>query len=137
MANELDYIKNGYPIALHYVGANVATNTTVSLTLDQGGAGFKVPSGYVAHAVFLHAESNADLTSGETATLKATDDGTALASGPEVALANTTQVDVGVARVGIEPMAAGSIVAVQIATNTTGGATADYDAVLGIVLTPG
>lgn len=137
MANELDYVKSGFPISLAYLLANVATNTTVALTMTgNANSGYVIPTGYVGHAVSLFAVSNANLTTGQTLTFKVTDDGTALANGPSVALVRDTQRGVDLEPVGSQPMAAGSVVAVQVATNTTGVATHDVDAILNLVLTP-
>lgn len=137
MANELDIVQNAYPVTLAYELANVATNTTVALTMvGQSNSGFVIPTGYKGHAVSLFAVSNANLTTGQTLTFSVTDDGTALANGPTVALVRDTQRGTTLERLGTQPMAAGSVVAVQVATNTTGVNTHDVDAILGLALTP-
>lgn len=135
MANELSR-EDGLPITLDFGLANVTPNATTALTFAQGGAGFKVPPGYAFHAICLHGESNADLTAG-TATFKVRADGTALANGPTAALSDTVQAAVGVKRVGVEPVAAGSIVGVAITADANFAPnTADVDAVLVGLLLP-
>lgn len=136
MANELDIIKNGFPVTVQYVGTNVALSTTATLTLDQSGVGYTVPTGYVGHAVALAGSASAALTTGASVTFKVLDDGTALDNGPQPALDGDTRSAVAVERLGTEPMAAGSVVAVSVTTNSTGTSTTDYDAVLSLVLTP-
>ncbi len=95
-----------------------------------------MPTGYNAHAVCLHGESDTDLTAG-TITFSVRDDGTALDNGPSVALSDTVQVGVDVERVGAEPMAAGSIVSVQAAASAAlAPATCGLDVVLTLLLLP-
>ena len=136
MANELDYVDGVFPISVGFGLANVATNSTVDLALDgQGNTGYVVPTGYQAHPVALCAASNAALTTGQTLTFKVIDDGTELNNGPEAALTDSAQRATGVARVGVEPAAAGSVLGVSVTSNTTGAATHDVDAVLSFILT--
>lgn len=135
MANELDY-EHGIPVTLAFAVANPAANTTTALTFAQGGAGFKVPTGYAFHAICLNGISNADLTAG-TAAFKVCADGTALNSGPTATLSDTVQTAVGVKRVGVEPIAAGAVVSVKITTDANYAPnTADVDAILVGVLLP-
>lgn len=136
MANELDIVDSAFPVSVQFIGTNVALSSTVDLTLDQSGPGWVVPSGYVAHAVMLAASASADLTTGASVTFKAVDDGTELVNGPQAALDGDTQSAAGVQRIGVEPMAAGSVVTVSATTNSTGTSDTDYDAVLSMVLTP-
>lgn len=136
MANELDYIKNGFPVTVHFIGTNVALSTTAALTLPDTGAGYVIPTGYVGHAVVLSASASAALTAGATGTFAVTDDGTALGAGPAPVVSNSARSAAAVARVGAQPIAAGSVVAVSVTTNSTGTSATDYDAVLSLVLTP-
>jgi hypothetical protein len=129
MANELDY-SFGVDVTLTFEKANPGASATTALTFSQGGAGFKVPTGYAFHPICLHGESNADLTGG-TATFKVTSSGTALSNGPTAALSDTIQAAVGVQRVGVEPIAAGAVVGVSVVTDGSyAPTTADLDAVL-------
>ncbi len=136
MANELDAKPGALPVTLAFAKANIEPNTTTDLTLAQGGAGFKVPTGYKFHAIALHGESNADLTA-DIATFKVIADGTELANGPTAALSDTVQAAVGVQRMGADPIAAAAVVAVSVTTGANFAPnTADVDAVLVGVLTP-
>lgn len=135
MANELTR-DDGLSVTLAFAIANPAATATTDLTFAQGGAGFKVPTGYAFHPLCLHGESNADLTAG-TATFKAIDNGTELGNGPEAALSDTVQAAVGVQRVGVNPIAAGHIVGVSVTTSAAyAPVTADLDAVLVGLLLP-
>lgn len=135
MSNELN-TPDGFPITLHFMKANPVENTTTALTFDQGGAGFKVPTGYKFHALCLHAECNANPTTG-TATFNVTANTTALANGPTVVLVPNTQVGVDVHRPGEEPIAAGKIVGVNVVADVNWAANSiDVDAVLVGLLRP-
>jgi hypothetical protein len=135
MANELSY-PGGLAVTLQFSAANPGAGATAAMKFVQGGVGLKVPPGYKFHPLCLHGESNADLTAG-TATFKVTADTTALANGPQAALADTVQVAVGVKGVGAEPIAAGAIVGVSVTTDAGYlPVTADMDAVLIGLLLP-
>ena len=135
MGDELTYDK-GLAVTLHYTLANCPANATTALTLDNGGAGFKVPTGYKFHAMCLHGESDTDLTAG-TLTFKVRASGTALTGGPTAALSDTVQAAVGVVRPGADPIAAAAIVAVEaVASAALAPATCGLDAVLIGVLLP-
>lgn len=136
MANELDYVENGYPLTVQFLGTNVALSSTVDLILDQSGVGIVVPTGYKAHATYLSASASAALATAATVTFKVTDDGTELAAGPEPQLTDSARSAAAVARVGAQPIAAGSVVAVSATTNSTGTSATDYDAVLSLIFTP-
>jgi len=129
MANELDP-KFGTAITLQFGSANVVKNATTDLKFTNGGAGFIVPTGYVFHAVCLHAETNADITAG-TETYKVIVVGAELDNGPVVALSDTVQAASDIEKVGSEPIAAGSVVAVSVtASSDLAPETGDVDAVL-------
>ena len=135
MGNELTYDK-GLAVTLHFILANCPANATTALTLPNGGAGLVVPTGYKFHAMALHGESDSDLTAG-TITFKVRASGTALASGPTAALSDTVQAATGVARPGVDGIAAASVVAVEaVANSALAPATCGLDAVLIGVLLP-
>lgn len=135
MANELTY-PDGLPVSLAFTKANIEPNATTALTLANGGAGLKVPTGYKFHPLMLHGESNADLSAG-TAIFKVTANTTASINGPTATLSDTIQVAVGVQRPGAEPITAGKIVGVSIVADANFAPnTADVDAVLVGVLLP-
>ncbi len=136
MANELDFVKNAFPVTLHFIKANIATGTTAALAFDQGGAGYEIPSGYVGHAVALSAAINATASAKASIVFKVRDDGTALNNGPEVTITSASRTGAAVKGVGAEPMAAGSVVSLQVTANGTGAATEDADAFLSMVFTP-
>ena len=135
MANEFDTHKV-FPVTLGFVATNIATNTTAALTLDQGGAGWVIPTGYVGHALQLAAAMNATAAAGASIAFKVRDDGTALDNGPVVTLTSSSRTGSAVQALGAEPMAAGSVVSVQVTANTSGAATEDADVVLNVGLTP-
>ena len=116
--------------------ANPLAAATTDAVLAQGGAGFIVPTGYEAHPIYLGVRSNADLTAG-TATFQVIDNGTELANGPSVVLADTVQEATGVARVGAAPIAAGRTVGVSVTTNAGYlPVTADHDIILILKILP-
>lgn len=134
--SDLAYDISGLPVTFEVSTANPAAGATVDLTLPQGGAGFVVPAGYVAHPVLISATSNADLTAG-TATFRVIDDGAELANGPAAILSDTVQRAAGTARVGAAPIAAGSIVSASVVTDAGYlPTTADLDAVVTLILLP-
>jgi hypothetical protein len=133
--NELDYTK-GVEVSLTLSVANPAAAATTALTLPQGGSGFVVPAGYVAHPICLSATSNADLTAG-TATFRVTDDTVINVNGPSPVLSDLVQRASAVARVGAAPIAAGHVVGVSVVTDAGYlPITADLDAVLLLKLLP-
>lgn len=136
MSNELVY-PDGFPVTLQFVITDVNAGATTDGTLAGGNtAGWIVPAGYTFHALAVSVYSNAARTAG-TATVKVTDDGTELVSGPEAVLnaSNTTKAS-GVSRPLRQGIAAGSVVGVS-ATGDASWAptTADFDVVvLGVLL---
>lgn len=131
MSQELDY-DAGIDVTLHFTKANVAENATTDLLWAGAGAGagFKVPAGYKFHPILLQGELNANPSDG-TATFKVIANSTELTNGPIANCTVNTQVAVAVARVGVEPIAAGNIVAVSVTTTANFAAnTIDHDAVL-------
>jgi len=121
------------PVSLHFSLANVTNNATTALTLagGQGGDGPTVPTGYVFKPVYMHAESNADVTAG-TATFYVTDDGTPIVNGPEPVLSDTVQSHYDTVRITECPgVPAGSNLGIDVtATDAFAPVTADVDAVL-------
>lgn len=135
MANELTF-PHGMPVTLQFEAANPNAGATTDFVQGQGNTGFVVPAGYAFHAVCVSAASNADLTAG-TATIKVTDSGDELTSGPTAVLSDTVQRASGVMRVGAQPIAAGHIVGVSVTTDAGYlPITADLDAVLVGILLP-
>jgi hypothetical protein len=135
MSNELIY-DHGIDVTLILSAANVQDDSSTAAILAQTGTGFIVPTGYEAHPVYLGARSNADLTAG-TATWQVTDNGTVLANGPSVVLADTVQEGTGVARVGAAPIAAGRTVGAKVLTSATyAPETADHDVILILKILP-
>jgi hypothetical protein len=134
MAGELGY-PFGMPVTLQFTKANVVENAATALTLAQGGGGLKLPTGYKFHPMFLFAEANAALNAG-TAVFKVTKGGTALANGPVVTLDANTQVSTAVAAVGVDPIAANTVIGVTMTADVNYAPnTLDIDAVLvGVIL---
>ena len=127
MANELAFHGNeGFPISLIFALANPAAAATTAMLLAQANTGFVVPTGYKFCPMVLNGNSNADLTAG-----------TAIASGPEPALADTVQRATALARAQASPIAAGHIVGVSVVTDAGYlPVTADLDAILAGLLLP-
>jgi hypothetical protein len=132
MANELHY-EHGFQVTLQFKDANIAANTTTKCVLSGEAAptnpGFVVPTGYAFHALSLSCQLTAAGSAGSLA-LNVTDDGTALASGPTIAITTET-VKSGLYRPGADPIAADAVVGVNIvATADWNGTSSDIDVVL-------
>jgi hypothetical protein len=134
MANELTYAE-GLPITLQLGKANIGATATTNLTLVDGGAGLKVPTGYKFHPLMLHAEANGSVVGG-TMVFHVTANTTASVNGPTASLSSAAKVAVGVQRVGVEPIVAGDIVGVNVVSASLNPTTLDVDAVLTGVLIP-
>jgi hypothetical protein len=110
MSDTLIYI----PVTLSLRFQDVQADTTNLLTLQNGGAGLKVPTGYKFHALLLHAESDTTIT-GQSIVVTAAADGAAL-NGPTVTLTSATKVASGTQHAFVESVAAGSIISAVAVT---------------------
>lgn len=138
MANELSY-DFGVPLTLVFALANPSANATTAMVVAGGQAfdAITVPTGYVFRPIYLHVESNADLTAG-TLTAKVADDGVAIANGPESVLSDTVQKTYAVAgpTAGAGVPAGSDVGVVVVTTAAYLPVTADIDAVLIGLLLP-
>ncbi len=122
--------RDGIPVALHFVLANVPANATTVMTLPGGGAGFEVPTGYDFYPQIASFISNADLTAGSW-TAKVTDDGTVITNGPEPVLNDTVQLTSAEVNPLATKIAAGNYVGVKIVADASAApTTAKADLVL-------
>lgn len=135
MANELNN-PDGLALTLAFSAANLVANAATKMTLAQGGSGFVVPTGYKFHALALHIESNAAINAG-TVTAYVSDNNTALANGPVVALDANTQAASDTERPAVQPIAAAHVVGVKaVADANVAPNTLDFDAIVIGVLRP-
>jgi hypothetical protein len=135
MAEELRAPFNGVPLTLIFGSANLGANSTAAATIVTGSAsttfdGILVPVGYKFKPLYLHLESNADLTAG-TCTAKVTANNTAILNGPEPQLSDTVQANHAVARLNQSAgVAAGDYVGVHVIGSSLAPTTAEMDIVL-------
>lgn len=135
MANELSYSIDGLDVTLQFISANLSTGAgTVDMTLPQLGTGFKVPAGYVFHPMCLNVTFTGTLDAAATVNARVIVNGTELPNGPSALIdqAESDTAQTGVARIGVAPAAAGTVVGVSLTKSadydTTG--TIDWDATL-------
>ena len=137
MAGELNAMRDGMPITLHFQATDPAANATTNLITDLTGAGYVVPAGYVFHPMLLQVTGDTAVTAG-TATFNVTDNTVAVANGPAPVLssaAGATLSQAAMARFGANPIAAGHIVGVNIVASAGYlPVTDDFDALLHGVL---
>ena len=138
MSGALDSFRDGFPVSIHFNLANLAQGATTAMTIPgQANTGYLVPTGYKFVPMLLALASNADLTAGSSVA-KVTDNGTAIAGGPEPTLSDLVQQATAVAR---NTQSAGIAAGHAIGVKLTGDgsyapATADYDALLSGVMIP-
>jgi len=131
MSDVLDYI----PVSLSYRFQEVQANATNRLTLPNGGAGFKVPTGYAFHPRMIHAELDTAVTA-QSIALSVAADGVAV-SGLSVTLNASAQVAVSAQRPQVVKIAAGAVVSVvAVAAPGFTPTTAGLDVVLSGLLIP-
>lgn len=142
MSVAIESMPYGMPITLVFTLANLAQGATTKAALTGGQtqttSGFIVPTGCVFKPIGISMQGNAAVSAG-TVIAKCTDNGTAIANGPECQLDTTNTTALGtLARKDASPaIAAGHIVGVTlIGDGSYAPATNDYDAVLFGVLQP-
>lgn len=135
MAEELRTPLDSLPVTLIFGSANLGANSTAAATIVTASAsttfdGILVPTGYTFFPLYMHVESNADITGG-TCTAKVTANNTAILNGPEPALSDTVQQNNAVARLTqCAGVAAGDFVGVHVIGASLAPTTAEMDIVL-------
>lgn len=135
MAEELRTPLDSVPVTLVFGSANAGANATAAATIVTGSAsttfdGIIVPTGYVFKPLYMHLESNADLSAG-TCTAKVTANNTAILNGPEPQLSDTVQANHAVARAdACGGVAAGDYVGVHVIGASLAPTTAEMDIIL-------
>lgn len=140
--SNIEFLPHGVVVTIPFYVANVAQNATtkclVNALATQTTGGYIVPAGCKFVPIALSVQGNAACDTA-SATWKVTDDGTAVANGPEATIDTTNTTKIGATgRPGAVSIAAGHIVGVSVVAaatfNPTG--TTDYDVHLVGVLLP-
>jgi hypothetical protein len=137
MGNELVF-PQGFPVTLQFSITDLAQDGITDASMPGGNDGFRVPANYKFHPMMIMVHGNANATA-ESATAKVTDDGSELDNGPEATVNTSNKVHkTGVARPGVEPIAAGAIVGASMTATSgfTPNGSVDYDIVVSGMLLP-